>query len=74
MEKTAVVSSNIDAVGYDAEAKQLFILFKNGTSYRYDDVGYTVYDQLIKAESVGKTFNQFVKPNYSFTKLEKSPF
>jgi len=67
-----VVSSNIDAIGY--QLGQLFVLFKSGVSYRYEAVPYTIYDALLKVESVGKSFHHLVKGKFHYTRLNFNPF
>lgn len=72
MEKTYVTSSNIDQLGYYQGT--LFIQFKSGAAYKYDQAPYHVYQILAKAESVGSAFHRFVKGRYRYTKLEANPF
>jgi hypothetical protein len=71
---TPVKSSNVVAVGYDPAAHQLFIQFKGGL-YRYAHVPSFVYGLLLKraaeGESVGKFVNEFVKPGFAATKLDR---
>ncbi len=66
-----VNSSNIKAVEYLAEEKVLRVLFKNEVLYSYKDVAVEVFENLLKAESVGKFFNDNVKTKYFFSKEEK---
>ena len=54
MELVTVESSMIHAVGYDAEAQELEVVFNSGKTYRYTDVPQTVYDGLLAAESKGQ--------------------
>jgi hypothetical protein len=64
-----VVSSNIQAIGYDPDAKVLSVQFKIGGTYHYEGVPQEVYDGLDKAESVGKHFATVIKKaGYKFTK------
>jgi hypothetical protein len=48
------VSSNVQAYAYDYEGLRLFIRFKNGSSYAYDDVPQNVWDGLLRAGSKGR--------------------
>ena len=72
MQAHYVVSSNIDALGY--QQGRLFIRFKSGVSYAYDKVDFGVFNALQKAESVGQSFHRLVKGKYRYTKLEEDPF
>jgi KTSC domain len=54
MELVIVESSMIRAVGYDAAAQQLEVLFNSGKTYCYTDVPPTVYTELLTADSKGQ--------------------
>lgn len=54
MELVTVDSSMIHAVGYDAEARELEVVFTSGKIYRYSEVPQSVYDELLAAESKGQ--------------------
>lgn len=72
MQPTFVVSSNIDAVGY--RLGEMFVRFKSGVSYAYSGVNYSVFDAMVKAESVGQFFHRFVRSRYEYKKLDYDPF
>jgi hypothetical protein len=61
-----VDSSNIEAIGYDAEARDLWIRFTSGRTYVYSDVPPATYDDIIRADSKGSYLNREIKPNYAF--------
>ena len=65
-----VTSTNIVSVGYDQAKKSLFVNFKNGSEYRYDNVPDEVFEELIGAESVGAFLNKQIKNVYEFEKIE----
>lgn len=62
MRKQTCVSSNIAAIGFNDT--RLYIKFNNGRVYVYFDVPEGVYDQMTKAESVGKFFHSDVRNAY----------
>jgi len=64
MERQAVSSSNIVAVGYDEDLQLLEVEFLNGSVYQYMNVPSVVYTQLIEASSAGQFFNTHVKNAY----------
>ena len=66
----SVESSNLAAVGYDAENMNLFVKFKNGLTYGYLHVPERVYAELMAAESKGKYLAAHVKNVYSYTRLQ----
>lgn len=66
-----VESSNIEALAYEGD--QLFVKFHNGRVYSYESVTIDTFSFLLKAESVGRTFNQTIKVNptiYPCTRLQ----
>lgn len=69
MERIPVSSSNISAVGYDADDQTLEIEFTNGGVYQYANVPGGEYDGFIASDSKGKYFHANIKNRYSFVKL-----
>ena len=61
-EKVSVDSSAISAVSYDKETKVLRIQFVRGAEYDYPNVPEIEFKNLVSAPSVGKYFNQYIKP------------
>lgn len=69
MERMPVQSSNIAEVGYEPATMTLEVAFHNGTIYQYFDVPEALYQELIRAESVGTFLNAQIKNNYRYVKL-----
>lgn len=69
MERTAVSSSNIGAIGYEAETQTLEVEFLNGSIYQYAGVSVEEYEAMMNGDSKGKYLNANIKGRYSFTKL-----
>jgi hypothetical protein len=79
---TAVVSSQIHAIGYDPATGTLAVQFlRKGLpagTYNYSGVPQDLYDQFAAAESKGKFFSEFIKgakddqsqPKYPHTKMD----
>ena len=68
MNRTPVISSNVVAVGYDPNTLTLEVEFKDGAVYLYFDVPETVYQELMRADSIGKFMNANIRNNYRYTK------
>jgi hypothetical protein len=66
MKRVRLSSSAIEAVTYDERRKTLTVEFRAGDIYRYACVPEFVYEELLRAESAGRFWNQ-VKDNYEFT-------
>ncbi len=71
--KIKVNSSNLEFVEYIADRKELRIWFlsEKNIVYAYADVTEKVYDELIKASSVGGFFTEYIKYKYQFKKIEE---
>lgn len=66
---TPVQSSNIAAIGHDPITLTLTVLFKSGARYEYKSVPTLLFDQLVKADSVGSAFHKLIK-----SRPDKYPF
>ena len=66
-----VESSSIASVGYSRAQEQLEIEFQSGSLYCYFEVPQAVYEDLRGAESVGRYFNAYVRPHYSYARLHE---
>lgn len=64
---TPIASSNLASVGYDGDVQQLYVRFKSGRTYRYEQVPAHVYDDLMNASSAGTYFNEEIKDVYGCT-------
>lgn len=70
MNRTPVSSSNLKAIGYDAQTRTLEVEFLNGGLYSYSGVPSSVHAGLMSASSHGSYFDAYVKKaGYSFKKL-----
>ena len=48
MEMVPVVSTNVVAVGYDAEARIMRVQYENGRAYDYHKVAEDLYQEMLK--------------------------
>lgn len=77
----AVVSSQIAAIGYDADTQTMAIQFKNwkgeiGSTYHYANVSADDFIAFRDAESQGKHFGKHFKPHadrYPYTRMDAPP-
>ena len=65
MQRQSVSSSNLRSVGYDAASETLEIEFHSGGVYQYFNVPSRVYEELIKADSLGGHFNAHIRGAFS---------
>jgi hypothetical protein len=60
----AVQSSQVEALGYDAAKKELYVTWHSGKTSIYSGVPATVHQDLKHAPSVGKALNLNVKNRF----------
>ncbi len=63
---TLVQSSNVGALGFDKDARQLVVVFKNGAAYLYHHFPETSYVLLMAAPSKGGWLAQHVVGNKAY--------
>jgi hypothetical protein len=68
-EMQMVSSSNVEAVGYDSDARELYIRFTDGDTYAYSNVEPQIYEGILQAPSVGSYFNREIKPFHEHRKV-----
>ena len=69
MKLKTVDSSMIHAVGYDAKAKSLEVVFNSGNTYVYEGVPRNVYKELLAADSKGRYMRYAVIDCYDYHQL-----
>jgi hypothetical protein len=61
-------STAIDSIKYKPDDEDLIIKFVNGGNYEYYDVPEEVADDFEEAGSLGKFFNNNIKPSYRYNR------
>lgn len=64
---TPVKSSNIAELGWNDGV--LHVRFKNGGLFSYSGITNAMYDELLKAESIGSHFSKHIKTKHKGTPL-----
>lgn len=64
-----VASTSISGVGYDPEARELYVKFRPSGTYVYSGVSEFVFRHLLMAPSKGEFINQEVRDAFEFRKL-----
>lgn len=60
-----VRSSAIDAIGYDADSKQMAIKFNNNPiAYTFYNVPFQVFNELMAAPSKGAYYHRYIEGRY----------
>ena len=63
-------SSNIIAVGYHNESREMRVTFKGGKTYAYTDVPPETHMALMTSESKGKFFHSNIRGKFETAKVE----
>lgn len=71
MQRHYVESSVIASVAHDPQANVLEVEFRNGRLYEYFGVPHGEYEALLSAESVGKYFNEEIRPRYRSARVRR---
>lgn len=71
VEMQKVKSSNVIAAGYLPEERRMFVEFKGGSVYAYDNVLLNSFVEFLEAESVGRYLNKHIKGAHPVTNLSK---
>ena len=69
MTMQSVNSSNIAAVGYDADSQTLTIEFRSGGTYEFYDVPEAVHQSLMQSSSLGSYFQSEIRGRYRYVRL-----
>ena len=64
-----VDSTNIEAIGYDATRRELYIRFLGNRTYVYSDIPAELHDELMRAPSKGSFLNRAVKNTYAYREI-----
>ena len=68
-EMNPVVSSNVEAIGYDPDSQELHVRFRSGATYMYYDVEERVFREFMQAGSKGIYLNTNIKDRYQYKRL-----
>jgi hypothetical protein len=69
MNRTPVTSSNVVSIGYDPSTLTLEVEFKGNSVYQYFDVTEIVYQELMRASSIGQFMHANIRNNYRYAKV-----
>lgn len=67
MERVFVHSTSLSSVGYDPATETLEVEFLEGEVYQYYNVPEDIYDQLMRADSLGQFFNTYIRNEYPYS-------
>lgn len=67
---TVVRSKMIEAVFYDYSNRTMTIFFRKGGTYEYLDVPTRVYEDMIRAPSVGRYYHASVRGHFTSRRLD----
>ena len=62
-------SPNVERTYYSKTEKTMQVEYKNGNKYRYTEFPLELWNELIKAESIGSFLHRYVKGCFSYYKV-----
>lgn len=68
---TDVDSSHLKTIEHNG--KDLYITFKNGSTYEYDDVPEGMVRQMLRVDSKGKFLWRYIRDRYAYRKIKTIP-
>lgn len=68
---TDVESSHLKTIEHNG--KDLYITFKDGSTYEYDDVPEAMVRQMLKVDSKGKFLWRYIRDKYPYRKVKSIP-
>lgn len=68
---TDVDSSHLQTIEHNG--KDLYITFKNGSTYEYDDVPEAMVRQMLRVDSKGKFLWRYIRDKYPYRKITSIP-
>jgi len=66
-------STSLNAATYQDQSAHLELEFRSGAIYRYSAVPALVYQELLRAESKGRYFNQHIRNRFTHAKIKPAP-
>ena len=72
MDRTAVKSTVIASVGYDAESNTMDVEFRTGRLYRFFMITASVHAALMNSDSIGRYFNAEIRDQFPCREVENT--
>jgi hypothetical protein len=69
IETVTVDSSLVSVMTYATKAKMLYVTFKNGTLYLYNDVDRSTFEDVRDSESIGKALHSKIFGVFKYEKV-----
>jgi hypothetical protein len=64
-----VDSSNVEAIGYDPEGREIYVRFLNGGTYAYGEATEALYAEFVAAPSIGSFVNRVLKTGHPYRRV-----
>ena len=71
IDPTDVESSHLKTIEHNG--KNLYITFKNGSTYEYDDVPEAMVRQMLRVDSKGRFLWKYIRDRYPYRKIKSIP-
>ena len=69
MDKGAVASTSVAAIGYDDSTQTLEVEFLKGSVYQYYGVPKHMHERIMQAASKGAFLNTYIRDSYPYSRV-----
>ena len=69
VDRLAVASSNVRAIGYDPQTQTLEVEFFSGSVYQYYGVPDHMHAQMMQESSKGRFLNYYIRNHYPYSRV-----
>ena len=69
MDREAIASAGVAAIGYDGGTQTLEVEFVKGSVYQYYGVPEHMYEEVMRAASKGRFVNTYIRDSYPYSRV-----
>ncbi|MFC3395928.1 KTSC domain-containing protein [Brenneria rubrifaciens] len=70
MKRKRVASSELFAIGYDAEKSMLEVELLNGSIYQYFGVAQMIYEELMASSAKYQYYSRYIRNSFDYEKIQ----
>ncbi|MBJ7220465.1 MULTISPECIES: KTSC domain-containing protein [unclassified Brenneria] len=70
MQRKRVSSSELFAIGYDAEKSLLEVELLNGSIYQYSGVARMIYEELMASSTKYRYYSRYIRSSFPYEKIQ----
>lgn len=71
-QSTEFNSTTVEFATYNFETNRMFVTFKSGVTYRYENVTNEIYEKFMKSDSAGRAIHLLLRNNDEITAVKET--